>query len=1043
VLGYNSDISGLDIHDNQFGGTPGGGYVGVFINHTLEGTGTVTVQDNEFRGDIAQGVFTERDNTDIKVNDLVTGLSGDGIIVMDFGGRAQNQVSITGNTIESFSRGIVVGNSGGQTLTNIDIEHNCIKTNGKGVQVRASASDVVVNGNCISGNVTYGVENTDTGNTLDASGNWWGSNVASTVRSEAHGGVDVDYTPWLDGGSETSPGFDGDFSTLYVDDDSPQTGTTGRIEEGVDLVTGSTVNVNPGTYPEGLVTIDKSLAIIGDAGTRPVVTPTEDTNNATHRGWFQVEGSGTVVDIKNMVFNGSGKLIENCIRYQSGPTGTIENCDISNIYWSKYTGLGVVNVDYTAYGGGSPLDVSPEFYVKDCTFSDIQRIGISIFGIDKGYVQGCTYTGKGDGDWIDYGVEVGGGGSAVIDDGNEIMDCTGVALSDGSVSAGILVTEYFGDPSVAVIDGNDLHDNSGGVHVGYGTTDASTVTVTDNDIYDGDYGVLTSASPGITLTVTGNEIHGNSVTGVHNESSNLVAYSNQFYGNGQNAQDDGTSANQWNHSSCPGNYWDDYVSNSGYSTQYNVSGTAGSIDNCPLSIGVTLDSSTLLMACGETIVYQVNVGGNALDLMGADYKINYDKTKLSFVSATVGDLLDTTPGHIFTYVPNPDATGVLQINSAHLGTGVNGPGTIAEVTFTSIGSTSPSSAALTFSGTELRDSGNQTLPSTWTGASVVIDCVDPTIAVTFTAATTQWPCYNTAPTVHILATDDYDLDCVKYKIDTGSWADVVCGISGTSYLDPSWTLLGFGGLSEGSHTYSFKSTDDAGNESAETSVTFTKDTLPPSAVTDFVATVGHNQIVLDWTNPGSDVYRIYLYRNDWTSYPGYGTADPGYPTVVSYDLKTNVDVLETYTDVFSNTTRGIYAYRAVVYDCAGNYASAGSGDYDRATSYFLGDIASSAGSWGPNYDGVVDGSDYNPFSGCYWTTSPGVPCNEADFGPTIEPVRGNFGIPTPDAYVGFDDLMIFSMNYGNVPPPSPALSPLPGVELASAGMAEASGVYRL
>ncbi|MCK4548113.1 MAG: right-handed parallel beta-helix repeat-containing protein [Candidatus Eisenbacteria sp.] len=781
---------------------------------------------------------------------------------------------------------------------------------------------------------------------------------------------------------------------------------------------GDAISIASGTYPEGLVTITTSLSLIGDTGSRPVITPVEDTDHSTHRGWFQIEGASTVCDIRNLVFNGSGKAIENCIRYQEGPTGTVENCDILNIDYTTYVAFGIVIVDYTAWGGGSPLDISPDFYVKDCIFSSIKRVGISVFGVDRAYIQNCTYTGKGDGDWLDYAVEVGGGGYGVIEDGCEITGCTGLALSDSSTSAGILVTDYYGGPSLAVIDDSDIHDNTMGIAVGYGTTDASTVTVTDSDIYANEYGVSTSSSPGITLTVTGNKIHDNTTVGLENDCDNLVAYSNKFYRNGQNAEDNGSAPNQWNHSSPPGNYWDDYLLNPGHpSGWYEIEGPAGSKDDSPLSIGVTLDPATALLDCGDPITFEVEVDEFALDLMGANYKINYDDTKLTFVTATVGDLLNTGSGqYIFTYFDL--GGGVIIINSAHLGTGVDGPGVIAEIAFNAIASTIPGTTPVTFSDAELRNSTNQEIPTTWTGADVTIDCDDPTITVTLDAPPSPWTCYNTTPTVDISATDNYDLDCVKYNIDGGSWVDIACGISGPSYTNNDWPLPGFGTLSEGPHTYYFKATDDAGNESAETSVTFTKDTIKPDAVTDFTSTVGHNRISLAWTNPGTDVDRIYVYRNDWTDYPEYVPTGPGYPTVGSYDFLDPGYVWTTYVDAsFDNTSRGIYAYRAVVYDCAGNWADPTApyeSDHDRSTSYYLGDVASNAGSWGPNYDGLVSQFDYNPFSGCYWQSPPVGSCNEADFGPTIEPVRGRFGIPTPDDYIGFEDLMIFAMNYGNV-----------------------------
>ncbi|MFC1799949.1 FlgD immunoglobulin-like domain containing protein, partial [Candidatus Eisenbacteria bacterium] len=903
------------------------------------------------------------------------------------------------------------------------------------------------------------------------------------------------------------------------------------VQDGIDNVTGSTVNIAAGDYEEQLE-ISQALTLDGAGkGVTTVQSPASlskyfTTGTKNNYPVIYVHDSDGVT-VKDMTVDGLSRgntnyRFEGVAYYNAG--GTIDNCEIKDIKDTPISGAqhGVAIYAYTDIATARTLNIS------GCDVYGYQKNGMALIGEYLTVnVDGCVVTGYGPAplglaaqngiqlsgatgtigvtsantisgnsyvphDWAATGIMLYGTSgnvqvknniltenseclycyntSATIENntvtvtqaGTGVADCWAMICDPGS--SGRRPVQAFDDlPQESkgggegiltsfsyTVNGNTIDGDDGlysvGLDIWCGGTDNLTFSGSNNQVSDFDYGVLiTEGSAGAVTSVnlTSNTISSNVTCGLYNAVTGLVAYSNQFYGNGLNAQDDGASANQWNHSSCPGNYWDDYVSNSGYPGQYNLTGTAGSIDDCPLSIGLTLDPATHLMACGETITYEVNVGSNALDLMGADYKISYDDTKLSLVSVTVGDLLNTGVNeYIFTY---QTGTGVIHINSAHMTTGVNGPGTIAEITFQSTGSTSPASTALTFSDTELRDSGNQTLPGTWTGASVVIDCVDPTISVNLDAPVSPWTCYNTAPTVDISASDDYDLDCVSYDIDGGGYTDITCGITGTSWTATDWTLPGFAGLGEGSHTYSFKAKDDAGNESTVASVTFTKDTIAPSAVTDFVATVGHNQIVLDWTNPGGDVDRIYLYRNDWTDYPVYGVTpgDPGYPTVGGYDVQTNVGTVETYTDGFSNTTRGIYAYRAVVYDCAGNYASAGSDDHDRATSYYLGDIASSAGLWIPNYDGVVDGFDYNPFSGCYWLAPPTGSCMETDFGPTIEPLRGSFGIPQPDSYVGFEDLMIFAINYGSVPPPSPALSPLPGVELASAGMAEASGVYRL
>lgn len=106
----------------------------------------------------------------------------------------------------------------------------------------------------------------------------------------------VDYTPWVGTGAQTSPGFAGDFSTLYVDGISPQSGATGYIQEGVDLVDGSTVNVAAGTYTEN-ITVDKYVEIIGaGSGTDPssntIITQNPAGAGDTKIGVIQLTASG-------------------------------------------------------------------------------------------------------------------------------------------------------------------------------------------------------------------------------------------------------------------------------------------------------------------------------------------------------------------------------------------------------------------------------------------------------------------------------------------------------------------------------------------------------------------------------------------------------------------------------------------------------------------------------------------------------------------------------------------------------------------------------
>ena len=219
------DVDGLSIHDNTFTehGTGTLGYEGIYINTDADtGSGTISIADNVFTGDIARAITVERSDATISGNTIITdllpgvdwgagaGQSWTGININDAGAEDQTTVTVTGNTIKGsgtgkgFREGIRIGRAG-QILTLISVTQNTVQMNTAGIKIWDDGADgVVVNYNDISGNVTYGVWNTDNDNdTLDAKYNYWGDPSGPTVTSNARGTGDtvaathVDYEPWL------------------------------------------------------------------------------------------------------------------------------------------------------------------------------------------------------------------------------------------------------------------------------------------------------------------------------------------------------------------------------------------------------------------------------------------------------------------------------------------------------------------------------------------------------------------------------------------------------------------------------------------------------------------------------------------------------------------------------------------------------------------------------------------------------------------------------------------------------------------------------
>jgi hypothetical protein len=239
--------------------------------------------------------------------------------------------------------------------------------------------------------------------------------------------------------------------------------------------TGDTIHVAAGTYAEVSQTIiDKDLTIIGANKDTTIIK--RDTG-FTGSYFFRVN-SGEF-NLSKVTLDGEGNLYGG-VRYAADTsTGTIDNNIFKNIVSSGYTGFGVV-----AYGD--------DVVVSNNIFTNIGRVGMWMGG-DNGLVTGNTYTGKGAIDCLDYGIEVGMGGVVNITS-NTITNCLGVASSDGSTSAAILVTTYYGAGTTATITGNTLTGNTGGIGVGYDESDTSTVVAHYNNIYGNtDYGIDTTA----------------------------------------------------------------------------------------------------------------------------------------------------------------------------------------------------------------------------------------------------------------------------------------------------------------------------------------------------------------------------------------------------------------------------------------------------------------------------------------------------------------------------------------------------------------------
>lgn len=217
---------------------------------------------------------------------------------------------------------------------------------------------------------------------------------------------------------------------------------------------GGAILVCPGTVVEpGQVVVDRDVTVRAfDPSSRPVLAPAGDTGDVgDDRGWWLVQ-PGVSLSLQTLRFDGAGRRIHQGIRFRG--QGTVRGVSFTDIAYNaagpERSGFAVV-----AFGDG-PVTVT------DSSFRRIGRVGALFFGPDTAgsVFSSNVYVGKGPGDHLDYGVEIGDGAEVAVQD---VSITRAIGRTDDAVSAGVLVSTAFGPGGGLRLTGSSLSGNANGV----------------------------------------------------------------------------------------------------------------------------------------------------------------------------------------------------------------------------------------------------------------------------------------------------------------------------------------------------------------------------------------------------------------------------------------------------------------------------------------------------------------------------------------------------------------------------------------------------
>jgi hypothetical protein len=244
-----------------------------------------------------------------------------------------------------------------------------------------------------------------------------------------------------------------------------------------------------------------------------------------------------------------------------------------------------------------------------------------------------------------------------------------------------------------------------------------------------------------------------------------------------------------------------------------------------------------------------------------------------------------------------------------------------------------------------------------------------------------------------------------------------CGQTATTGTLFTIDLARSGGDGTGTITVTSVTLRDCDNQPIESApgpaVEVTVDTDPPVAVTNLSATQvktgndtdGTTKIQVSFTAPG-DAATIEVYRAPYGFYPEYdddGGMPPAAPTAHPPGAPWALTLVNGSGQYDESAARDYWYYVVYTADDCDNW-SAVSNRTNGTLGYHLGDVTEAEG------DNDVDTQDISRLAGTYFLNfgQTGYD-NDCDVGPTADYSVNT--LPTTDNTIGFEDLMIFAMNY--------------------------------